>query len=68
MKKKLDKKERRMMIKRKMEWMKEKKGRRRKKIKIFFIFLNLFHFKKKYWKQKYKIISSFHSICMKFNL
>lgn len=67
MKKKLDKKERRMMIKRKMEWMKEKKGRR-KKIKIFFIFLNLFHFKKKYWKQKYKIISSFHSICMKFNL
>lgn len=67
MKKKLDKEERRMMIKRKMEWMKEKKGRR-KKIKIFFIFLNLFHFKKKYWKQKYKIISSFHSICMKFNL
>lgn len=47
MKKKLDKEERRMMIKRKMEWMKEKKGRRRKKIKIFFIFLNLFHFKKK---------------------
>lgn len=67
MKKKLDKEERRMMIKRKIEWMKEKKGRR-KKIKIFFIFLNLFHFKKKYWKQKYKIISSFHSICMKFNL
>lgn len=40
----MDKEERRKMIKKKMN--ERKKGKRRKKIKIFFIFLP-FHFKKK---------------------
>lgn len=46
-----------------------KKGKEKEKDKDFFHLSKSFSFKKKkYWKQKYKIISSFHSICMKFNL